>query len=423
MTISIVSLRSLFVSIGMIHLSTAALGTLVSLRIADSGGSQEAASFVAASYSMGFLLGCFFIFRPLARIGHIRAFAASAALCSLCALLLSISENTLVLIAARFATGLATASLYSIGDAWINDSAPANSRGRILSIYYIVLGVTSVASQAFIILFSGDLSEAFVMMSALYSIAIIVLVPTRTSPPSVPAHAQLRLIASFRESPTSFIGVFVNGFVLALLLTVLPYQASVAGMSANMIAFVVAAFYLGRILFQFPIGHASDRMDRRYMIAAMSLSAALTVMILSIASRNEGFTIAGESGLVLQVVMIIGSVFLGGLIMPLYSVLVAHAMDRTVPVYVGATAVTLLFVYTVGSVVGPIFGGIGSLLGSDRAVQWMCWVLMLVAGMFTVVRIKMRESAPHAEAASGVAASPTSVSISPETKRPEHSRF
>lgn len=422
MNTTLLSLRSLFVSVGVVHLATAALSTLVSVRIAEAGGTQEAASFVAASYSFGFLLGCFFIFRPLASIGHIRAFAASASLCSLCALLLSATENTTVLILARFLTGLATASLYSIGDAWINDTAPPKSRGRVLSIYYIVLGVTSVASQAFIILFAGDLADAFVAMSALYSIAIVILVPTRTMPPTVSGRLKLRLVASLREAPTAFTGVFINGFIVALLLTVLPYQASANGMDADTISFGVAAFYLGRILFQFPIAAVSDTVDRRYVIAATSLCAATAILVLTLATRGQGATLAGDDGVILQWVTIICSVVLGGLIMPLYSVLIAHAMDRTVPVYVGPTAVTLLLVFTVGSIVGPIAGGIGSIFWEDRAILWMCWALMLVAGIIPLVRIKMREGVPHAEAAAGVAASPTSISISPEAKRPERAK-
>lgn len=90
-------------------------------------------------------------------------------------------RKNFVPIAARSATELATASLYFKGDAWINEFALANARGRILSISYIVLARRSVARQVFIILFSSNLSEAFAMMSVLYSIAIIVVLPTSTS--------------------------------------------------------------------------------------------------------------------------------------------------------------------------------------------------------------------------------------------------
>ena len=78
----LLSLRSLLMSIGSIQLATAALGTIVALQISATGGSQETASLVAVSYSLGFLVGCFRIATPLARVGHIRAFAAAAALCT-----------------------------------------------------------------------------------------------------------------------------------------------------------------------------------------------------------------------------------------------------------------------------------------------------------------------------------------------------
>ena len=65
----LLSLRALLVSVGAIHLATAASATLVALRLASSEASQVATSLIAATYSFGFLIGCFFAARPIANIG------------------------------------------------------------------------------------------------------------------------------------------------------------------------------------------------------------------------------------------------------------------------------------------------------------------------------------------------------------------
>ncbi len=412
----LLSLRSLLTSMGCIHLATAAMGTLVALQIAKTGGSSEEASLVAAAYSFGFLLGCFYIFGPLARIGHIRAFTAAAALCTLCTLLLSATESTLALLLVRLVTGLATAGLYAIGDAWINDTADSASRGRTLSIYYVVLGVTSVLSQAFVILFSGGIDDAYVAMAALYSLATVVLALTRTAPPKSAGKTTLRIKEAFAESPTAFIGTFINGFVIALLIYVLPFQASVAGIPSDIIAYIVGAFYLGRILLQLPLGRISDRSDRRIAITLASFASALFLFVLGLISQYDRFAVMGEAGPVLQIIVFVGAALLGGFIMPLYALNVSHALDRTVPVYVSATAVTHLFIYTLGSVVGPLVGGAAATAFGDTAILWLCFALMIAFSAFAGIRSRRRERVPAAEAATHVTATGTSVSMVPEAK-------
>ncbi|NRB20581.1 MAG: MFS transporter [Rhodobacteraceae bacterium] len=417
MNSKLLSLRSLFVSVGCIQLATAAMGTLVALQIAEAGGSSEEASWVAAAYSLGFLVGCFYIFGPLARIGHIRAFTAAAALCTICTLLLSATDSLLVLLLSRFVTGLATAGLYAIGDAWINASSDNASRGRTLSIYYIVLGLTSVLSQAFVVLFSGEIDDAYVALAALYSLATVVLALTRTTPPENVGKTTLRIKEAFRESPTAFSGSFINGFVIALLIFVVPFQASVAGIPSSIIAYVVGAFYLGRILLQLPLGRLSDRTDRRIAIMLASIASALLLFVLSLISQQDKLAVLGEAGPILQIIVFVGAALLGGFIMPLYALNVAHALDRTVPVYVSATAVTHLFIYTLGSVIGPLIGGGASAAFGDTAILWLSFALMSAISAFTGIRIRSRERVPAAEATTHVTVAATSVSMAPEVKR------
>ena len=417
MNSKLLSLRSLFVSVGCIQLATAAMGTLVALQIAEAGGSSEEASWVAAAYSFGFLLGCFYIFGPLARIGHIRAFTAAAALCTICTLLLSATDGLLALLLSRFVTGLATAGLYAIGDAWINDTSDNASRGRTLSIYYIVLGSTSVLSQAFVILFSGEIDDAYVALAALYSLATVVLALTRTKPPENVGKTTLRIKETFRESPTAFSGSFINGFVIALLIYVVPFQASVAGIPSNIIAYVVGSFYLGRILLQLPLGRLSDRSDRRIAIMLASIASALLLFVLGLISQYDKFAVMGQAGPILQIIVFIGAVLLGGFTMPLYALNVAHALDRTVPVYVGATAVTHLFIYTLGSVIGPLIGGGASAVFGDTAILWLSCALMIACSAFVGIRIRSQKRVPAAEAATNVTVSATSISMAPDVQR------
>ncbi len=417
MDLQLFSLRSLFISVGSIQLASAALGTLVALKIADEGGMQSEVSLVAASYSVGFLLGCFFIFRPLARIGHIRAFAAGAALCSLFTLLISQTESTLVLIVARFITGLATAGLFAIGDAWINDTAVPAMRGRVLSIYYVILGLTSVMSQIFIVFYDGETTNAFVIMATLYNISIIVLAATRTAPPKLANKASLRIRAVFNEARISVVGAYTNGFILALILYVVPYEASVGGLDSQTIALLIGGFYIGRILLQVPLGRASDRGDRRIVIVVASLATSALLFVLAFLGEGEGFAVRGDAGIGAQVVAVFGCILLGGIIMPLYSLLVAHAMDRTVPVYVSSTAVTLLFIYTLGSISGPLVASVVAIGFGNDAIFWLSFGLMVATTLYSAVQIPRTERTPISEMSVSVATTQTSIAMTQKEKQ------
>jgi MFS family permease len=411
------SLRALFVSMGSIHLASAALGTFVALRIAEIGGSQEMASLVAASYSLGFLVGCFYTYRPLAKVGYVRAFAAAAALCSIFTLLLSWTDSGPAMLVARFVIGVATAGLYAVGDAWITGSAPASSRGSILAIYATVLGIASVVSQGVVAVSSQDLAGGFVLIAAAFSMAIVVLALTKTEQPEEKGPASVRLMPVFRGSPTAFFGVFVNGIVVTIFLAILPYQASTVGISAATITTSIAMAYAGRILFQYPLGRISDRMDRRIVISGISLVATMVLLLIAIVVRREGSGLDGDPSMDVRLVAVGISILLGGTLLPLYSVLTAHAMDRTPSIYVPSTAVTLLFVYSLGCVTGPVLVAVMSAVFGGRPMAWMMFVLMLAFSLFSVWRMTRRPAVSQEEHVVMAPTTATSVEMAIETKR------
>ncbi len=413
----VLTLRSLFVAMASVQLVTAASGTLVALYFAETGASQEAAALAPACYSLGFLVGCFYIARWITDIGHIRSFAAGSAVCIASALLFSLSEPVPALLLARFLTGLATAGLYAIGDAWISETADKNNRGRLLGIYAIVLGSMSVASQLLIQILPGDLNRAFIIVSLLYCLAIVVLTAARTDPPSIGSSASVRLKSLFTDSPTALIGALTVGMVATSILNVLPYRAAILGISTTDIALGIAALYVGRILFMYPLMRASDRGDRRLIILTTGAIATALLLTVSIVWTGDGTAYRAASGTA-QVVILGLIVLLGGSLLTMYSLLVAHALDRTVPVYVASSSVTMLFATTIGGVVGPLASSAISATMGDMAVTWMLFAMMACFSMFVAARIRRKEAVPRAEKATNVIVDATSVETITETKRP-----
>lgn len=408
------------IALAAVQLVTAASSTLVSLYFAETGASQSIAALASAMYSMGFLLGCFYAAGPISSIGYIRAFSAAAALSAASALLFSLTEFVPALLFVRMMTGVATAGLFAVGDSWINESSGNESRGRLLSIYAVAMGLMSVASQLVIMFVPEDLNKSFVLVSLLYCFAIVVIAAARTDPPEIKSKAAVRLRGLFKESPSAFTGSFVVGAIQTAILSIVPFRYAMIGLTATNISILIGALYLGRILFQFHLGKYSDKVDRRIVILGTASVATILLFGLS-------FLGSGDGAFMMEILdnfgywpILLLSILLGGSLLTMYSLLVAHALDRTPPVFVSANAITMLFTYTVGCVAGPLFVSVLSEFWGDGALAWITFSLMAAFTCLLIYRIKTVAPAERAEKVSRVAVTQNSVELPPTEKREEH---
>lgn len=416
---SLLTLRALFVAMAALQLVTATSGTLVALNFAESGASQEAAALAPALYSLGFLIGCFYISGWINRVGHIRSYAAGGAIGLASMLVFALTELVPLLLFVRFTTGLATAGMFAIGDAWISQSAEERSRGRLLAIYAIVLGAMSVCGQMIIPILPGDFDDSFILISLLYCLAIVVLTAARTEPPSVHGSASVRVKELFKEAPTSWIGAFSAGMVATTLLNVSPYRLASQGVDSKEIALAVGALYLGRIIFMYPLGWASDLYDRRKIIFINGSLASVVLTYLSIVGAGDGSGYRDIVGTELQLFLLCLLMFLGGALLTMYSLLVAHAMDRVVPVYVASTTVTMLFVWTLGAVAGPLLASLVSATFGEASASWLITFLMASYTLYVAFRIRRASESSRAEKTAFVSTDVTSVEVLPSQKTKE----
>lgn len=413
---NLMTLRAVMIAMAAVQFATATSGTLVAIYFAEIGSSQEVVSLATAGYSLGFMIGCFVVAQSIADFGHIRAFSASAAVCTIAALLFFLTENVILLLLSRFAVGLATASLFAIGDAWISAKAHDALRGRVLSIYAVLLGLMSVGSQALLMFGTAKLDQLFVILAIVYAASVIVIDTTRADPPSSKSKANLRPLALLREAPTAFWGALAIGMVSAAVLNVAPFGASVLGISTEDIALMIAAIYLGRVLFQFPLGKASDGMDRRIVILVTSAVATGILLLFAILSQPGSGTVTIDRFSLGHLAFLGALTLLGGSLLTMYSLLVAHASDRSVPVYVASSAVTMLFVWTSGSVFGPIAVSLLSAVFGDGSMQWMIFGIMLGLTLFVARQLLAIEPAARAERTTHRDIVTTSVDMAPTEK-------
>ncbi|MGB0499264.1 MAG: MFS transporter, partial [Rubricella sp.] len=283
----------------------------------------------------------------------------------------------------------------------LNDSATNETRGQALSLYMIVQTLGIVVSQASINLADPAGWNLFVAMSVLVSISFAPILLTVSPAPPFAATKRMTMRELFDASPLGMMGAFLLGFVFAAMFGMGAVYGTEAGLGVGQISLLVAAFYVGGLLFQFPVGVISDRMDRRRLI-------------LFLTAGSFGATMLAWPFLDLFPVVLLLAGLIGGVANPLYALMIAHTADHLEPEDMAAASSGLLFVNGVGAVAGPfLVGGMMALVGPDGYFLFLGLLLGLIAA-YTGYRMTRRAAVPVEESASFAPVMPQATPVAME---------
>ncbi len=149
-------------------------GTLIAIRGADEGFSTVQIGLIGAAYFLGFMIATLVVSRLLQAVGHIRLFAAMAAIAASGTLLLVLWIDPLLWFLLRVLMGFCFACLFATIDSWINSGVSNEIRGKVLSVYRLV-DIACVTGSQFLIPFFG--TEGFVIFAIMAIITAISIVP------------------------------------------------------------------------------------------------------------------------------------------------------------------------------------------------------------------------------------------------------
>ncbi|PBB96269.1 MFS transporter [Mesorhizobium sp. WSM3862] len=339
---SIRPLIPLLIAAGILLGGNGLQGTLIALRGAQEGFSASDIGLMGTFYFAGFLLGCLAVTRILKAVGHVRTFAALAAIASVGTLLLVLVIDPVMWCAVRFAGGFCFAGLFTVMEAWLNSGVGNKDRARVLAIYRMV-DIGSVTGAQFLIpIFGAGGFAIFAVMSMMITFSLVPVSLGDRSNPAPPEDVKLDLPRVWRISPLGSIGCIAVGLTNSAFRTLSPVYAEEIGMSvADVVTFVSVGIF-GGALIQYPLGYLSDRRDRRSVLLATTCCALLAALALAFVARADPF-------LNFIIVFIFGS-----FAMPLYSLSAAHANDRAGKgEFVLINAALMLF-YSFGAIGGPI---------------------------------------------------------------------
>jgi MFS family permease len=106
-------------------------------------------------------------------VGHIRVFAGLTSLVAASALSYSLLVELIALRVLRLLVGLCMSGLYVTIESWLNQRATNETRGRLLSVYMLV--VTFGLGRGQLLLGAGDAAgfTLFVLVGMLVSLAVV----------------------------------------------------------------------------------------------------------------------------------------------------------------------------------------------------------------------------------------------------------
>lgn len=365
---------SLLLGTGILLVGAGFLFTLLGVRAGLEGFSNKTVGVIMSSYFLGFVIGSWLCPLIIRRAGHVRAFAAMASIASTMALFHVLVVGPISWSLFRMVMGVCLVGLYMVIESWLNTLATNDTRGRIFGTYMMVTLVTMALGQYLILV--GDVKSfvPFGVVSILVSLALVPITLTRVAEPTPVQTPRLDPARLYRSSPLGAAGAFASGLLNSAFMGMAAIYAFRAGFSQATTATFVGMTILGGALLQWPVGHLSDRRDRRTVIIMVSLVAAGVAFLLS--------TLAQVS----HAVFIVVAFVYGGLAFSIYGLSVAHINDFLQPEEVLDATSALLLVHGVGAAIGPALAGALMDAFGPRSLFYYLALILLALGLFGYAR-------------------------------------
>jgi MFS family permease len=335
----------LFLGMGVLMLGAGLQSTLLGVRATLEGFPTVVTGIIMSCYYLGYLLGTLIAPRLLRQVGHVRVFAALAAVASGAILVQGCFIDAVTWSAMRLVSGLCFAGIYVVAESWLNDRATRANRGRLFAVYMLVLYGGLGTAQFLLVLSDPRIPTLFMLVSVLISLAMVPIVISAQALPEHAAPRKVRLLDLYRNSPLGVVGVSISGLVSAIIFSMGPVYARLSGLDTGRVAAFMAASILAAVVTQYPIGRLSDRMDRRTVIAAVCTFAAMVAG-----------AIVAFPGMPHAIFLMLAALF-SGFALTLYSLSVSHVNDKLEPAQMVASSSSLLLLNGSAAAMGPLLAG------------------------------------------------------------------
>ena len=392
---------ALFIGYGVIMISHGFQGNLLGIRAILENFNFIATGTMMSGYFVGYFVGANMIPNLVSKVGHIRVFAAFASMASLSSLIHALFVDPIVWTLARFLTGFSMIGILIIVESWLNDRATNKTRGKVLSLYMFFTFFAFTIGNLLLNISSPNSYEPFILISLLFSVALIPILLTKRKPPTFKKTSSIRIKELLKISPFGSFSMFCTGFIFAAMFAMLSVYAVTMNLTVFEISILLVGTTLAGAIFQWPIGYLSDKYDRRVIVIGCCISSfifgVLSIMSSGIyfeslvAEEMVRFNYFSSDGNMNKTNLFIFIILLSGMTLPMFALNLALVNDYIPKEKFVAAGAGLNIIFGLGAMAGPIICSIlMSLLGPNGFFIHL-FIFLLAIIFFGIYRVNKRE--------------------------------
>ncbi len=285
-----------------------------------------------------------FIPRAIARYGAANYLGASLVAAAFAMLAIYEAPSLWVWFPVRFVLSGALNGLFVVTEFWINRLADESNRGRYVAIYSVCMAGSFGVGPA-LLQFIGTRGIApFAMGSLMLVAALVPVTLARGHAPRIEEGTPASVWKLLGSAPVTFAAAAVFGAIDAGMFGLLPVYAVRSGYTEPHAALVVTAVAVGSIVFQYPLGMLSDRMNRQTLLALCAATGIIGAAI-------TPFVVA------MPMLMYFVLFVWGGLVLGIYSVGLTLLGERFKGADLASANAGFIMAYCMGLLAGPAVEG------------------------------------------------------------------
>lgn len=363
---------SLYLATLLLLVGSGLFNTYMGLRLTAQSVSELWVGGLIAVYYLGLVFGARIGHKIIIQVGHIRAYAATAAIVTITVLVLALLDNLWIWLGFRFIAGIAMVTQFMVLESWLNEQTENHQRGRVFAFYMVFSSTGTVLGQLSLTLFPTLNYEPLIFAAMCSALCLVPVALTRRLHPALQVPAPIQVKYYVARVPMSLTVLFVAGTLTGAFYGLAPVYALKQGLSNSQVAVFLAASVATGLVAQWPLGWLADRISRVGMIRVNAC------ILFLLAVPLWGWWVFPFWALLLF------SCAFGVLQFTLYPLGAAFANDNVDQERrVGLSAI-LYMVYGLGACVGPLLAGL--LMRELEVSMYFVFVSACAAVLVLVIR-------------------------------------
>ena len=332
---------ALLIATTILTMGSGLMNSLLSINMRLQGYNDQIIGLVMSANYLGIVLGIYFCQKIVQQVGHIRAFAVFATVMTAVSLVHGLYMSAWLWTVLRICNGLCVTGLFMVIESWLNEKTEPAFRGRLLSIYMILVYFGIGSGQLLLNVGEVQGQTIFMIAAILFALCLVPISITRAVKPQPLEVPRYNLIKLFQLAPLSMVGSFVAGLINSSFYAMGPIFGIDIGLPVSQVSLFMSLTVWSGLLFQYPVGLFSDRLDRLTVLSGLGF----LVMLVSV-----GIAVLGRVGLgvLLPLTVCFGMAF------TIYPVAMARAQDSISKNEIVPVSAALILFFGIGACFGPI---------------------------------------------------------------------